>query len=101
MTNKDELKRSQKLKREHRRTRVIRTGLNETTDIKSEPIEEVRSTAPGSPFENIATPDDKNRDPDWRNTPLRFIGKRPKTQLMPRKVSEEPFTTPLPPPPNA
>lgn len=89
-----EYKRKQKLKRDHRRTRVIRTAPQldeENCHSNIDTIAEVASPVIHSPIpfseydNNVGmTPDDKTKDPDWGNTPLRV--KRRTTNAVPKKV---------------
>jgi hypothetical protein len=93
ITNKEDLKRSQKLKRDHRRTRVIRSipevdpSLVNALQLNSEYNDE-KSPIPfsNSPhYDNFVgeTPDgdDKEKDPDWSKTPLRVKQNRKKVKL--------------------
>lgn len=78
-TDKDDFKRIKKIKRDHRRTRVIRTTpLEEEEESNS-----FQAIAEQSPTANVsscadceATPgDDRVKDPDWGQTPLRTRSK--------------------------
>lgn len=76
-----EFKRTQRIKRDHRRTRVIRAEDVEPLQdrFRDEPIKEERAVSPtaedpGSPSCRVPpTPnaDDKNKDPDWVNPWIR------------------------------
>jgi hypothetical protein len=89
-----EHKRTQRLKRDHRRTRVIRTAELEPADENIKPesamnggIAKPETILEQSPYSKspscdlTATPDDKSKDPDWVNpwvrTPLavkKYVG---------------------------
>jgi hypothetical protein len=89
-TFNDELKptrRSSKAKRDHRRTRVIRTipdldSASNSNNNSYEPLFE--SPGPNNAAYEFATPDDKDKDPDWEKTPLRV--KRTSKVSIPAKL---------------
>ncbi len=108
---KDEFKRTQKLKKEHRRTRIIRTipeidqnlvecgngddtencdpaenSMNVTAVVSRKAVSaDPMSPAPMSPWEveTGQTPDidNPNKDPDWTKTPLLVKGRNKRTSL--------------------
>lgn len=70
------VKRAQRLKRDHRRTRVIRTEdvepIKNRMNAMSEEIEQSPSASPSAPNDQVPpTPDDKDKDPDWINPWIR------------------------------
>jgi hypothetical protein len=67
-TNREESKRNNKLKREMRKTRVIRTSV-----FKSDLQNSYEAIPENSPFASpMAVDDDRVKDPDWINTPMRI-----------------------------
>ncbi len=93
-----DFKRSQRIKRDHRRTRVIRSEDVEPLQerFREESIREERNVTPTfvikeeDPFSPSCpvppTPDDKNKDPDWVNPWI-------KTPLKAKSRSNNSFTT--------
>lgn len=86
MTNKEEHKRG-KIKREHRRTRIIRTipELNTTSENQYEPNKNLNDVTVNirhidsvleSPVVNSPDVDNRFKDPDWSKTPLVRTKKR-------------------------
>lgn len=86
MTNKDEHRRTQRLKRDHRRTRVIRTlpefdvsSVNLKSEASANGNSADKPTVTTSEFSPAPSPsiypepteDDTLKDPDWAKTPLR------------------------------
>jgi hypothetical protein len=78
--SKEDYKRTQKLKKEHRKTRVIRIDpeaslLNDVTNSGNDSVDKVYEMSPYSEAKYAmdqvgATPDDRAKDPDWAKTPL-------------------------------
>lgn len=99
--SKDEYRRAQKLKKEHRKTRVIRLNPSEGSLLNITNREEgamMMMHEPGSselsPYSQAmraldleGTPaDDKTKDPDWANTPVGGIVTKKKRQTMIKRV---------------
>lgn len=98
--SKDEYRRAQKLKKEHRKTRVIRLNPSEGSLLNITNREEVGAmmmhdpTSELSPYSQAmraldleGTPaDDKTKDPDWANTPVGGIATKKKRQTMIKRV---------------
>jgi hypothetical protein len=91
-SNKDDFKRAKKIKRDHRRTRVIRTTPLEEEENQAS----FSSIAEQSPLANLsgcnesscATPgDDRVKDPDWGQTPLRIKTSKVQKTILKRKTS--------------
>lgn len=102
--SKDEYRRAQKLKKEHRKTRVIRLNPSEgsllnITNNRDDSGHEGHTASSNmlgelSPYSQAmraidleATPaDDKTKDPDWANTPVGGLGTKKKRQTISKRV---------------
>jgi hypothetical protein len=101
-SNKEDFKRIKKIKRDHRRTRVIRTTPLEEEELAAAAaasgtnsfgtISEVQSPMTcgnlSSCTDDISTPgDDRVKDPDWGQTPLKVKSKINKPSMSRRTSS--------------
>lgn len=78
--NREDHKRIKKIKRDHRRTRVIRTTPLAEEDFNGNSFNTIAEQSPvanlSSCADEVATPgDDRVKDPDWGQTPLRTRSK--------------------------
>ena len=91
----DDYKRAKKIKRDHRRTRVIRTTPLAEEEESQANLNSFSSIAEQSPAQlsdytesSCATPgDDRVRDPDWGQTPLRTKSNKMQKTILKRKTS--------------